>query len=280
MVLLTAGVHYFVTAPEKEEAEATVMIKSVKKGLYLSPLIPRYEIMVEGSDKATKVSKDTFNALEIGDEIEGYMRADRHFVTEDQIKSENIYFIPLLIGIYVAWLIFILNALGLMKFIERREKLNNALKHIITGLQITVLAIWFLVGALVTCLIAINVFHKVNASNLIETEAIVLDKSKKTVGSSKGFYTTYELLLRYSDEEGMVHVTNKAVTGETYWAYDDADLLTLFYRKNNVEDTFVQARSFGEIWQVFVNLFTFVLGLYFLSVYFLIRYLRKKLRAY
>lgn len=277
LAFLTAALHYALASPSDEkETEATVVVKDSKKGLYLFPLIPRYEVFVEGSDKPSKVSKKTYNAIEVGDDIHGYMIADRNFMTDYHLKRDRIYYTPILIGMYLFWLFIILDALGLTKKIRRRGKLSKAIERIGTGAQITGLITWFLAGAITICLIGTNVFHKLNTANLIETEATVLDKHKKRIGSSKGVYTTYELLLLYPDEAGEMHVTNKAVTGNTYWDYSGSDELTLFYRKNNVEDTFIQAKNFKEVWPTFVNLFTFMLGLYFVSIYLLIRHLRKK----
>lgn len=265
---MTIAVHYFVVAPEKQETEAIVGFKNSKKGLYL---FPRYEILVHGSDKETSVSKETYYSIEIGDNIEGYMRADRHFVTEDQIQMERLYFVPVLIFLDGFWFFYLLKMLSERKFVKQREKLAKLFKTIFKSGEIAILVSLLLAGLVMTILVVTNVYHKLDKSNLIEAEATVLAKDRSYTRSPRGSFSTYELLLLYSDREDRAQVTKKAVTRTTFKAYDSKDELTLFYRKNNVDDTFIQAESFNEVWPALVSLFTLIISLYFVSAYFILR---------
>lgn len=151
---------------------------------------------------------------------------------------------------------------------------------IIIALKISVrvmLIIYLISGLIMISLVATNAFHKLNKMNVIETDAIVLGGDWESIRSSQGgSYTTHELLLLYSDDKSETYITKKAVTGPTYRAYSRGDTITLFYRNNNVYDTFVQAESMKEIFPAFINFFTFIIGAYLVSLYSFYRNWRKK----
>lgn len=126
-------------------------------------------------------------------------------------------------------------------------------------------------------LVATNAFYKLNKFYATETETLVLGGEWNSVGSHRGgAYTTYELFLQYIDDNDEIYMTKKAITGDTYRHYSQGDTITLLYRNNNVYDTFVEAKSMKEVWEAFINFFTFILGLYVVSVFYLIRKWRKK----
>jgi|SRR5699024_9816206 len=277
LILLTSGLHYLITDLQGDkEVEAKVLLKNSKKGLYL---YPRFEVLVEGSDNASMISKEKYESIKIGDKVSGYIRGEESFVTEDDIQFELMIGIPILISFYIILLLWITGMLNSTAFVKRREKLRRTIMFTFLGSVTAILTIYLIAGFIMTSLLATNVFNKLNKFNLTETEAIVLGGDwNRTRSHRGGSYTTYELFLLYSDEENELYVTKKAVTGPTYEAYDVDDEITLFYRNNNVNDTFVQAESFEEIWPAFVNMFTFFIGLYLVSVFFIIRHWRKKYR--
>lgn len=95
-LLLAIVFHYLIieTIQLKEEPiEGTVISKNNKKGLYL---YPRFEIIVEGSDSFSMVTKEQFESITIGNQVTGYMRAEEPFMTDKDIQME------LLIGISIS----------------------------------------------------------------------------------------------------------------------------------------------------------------------------------
>lgn len=279
ILLLALGFHYLIVKTiqlKDKPVEREVLSKQVKKGLYL---FPRFEITVEGSEYPALISKDEFESIRIGDQVSGYMRGEDHFLTNKAIKMELIIGIPLLLFLYLATLFFAFAMLNSTSFVKKRGKLSTFLLSALGSITKLILLFYLLVGLIVLSLVVVNAYHKLNKNYLTEVDALVIDKDLERLGSARGVYMNYELLLYYLDHHGEGHITKKTVTGATYRMYNKGDSIGLFYRNNNVYDTFVQAKSMKEVLPAFFNLFTIMLGLYLVSVYYLLRqWCRKRQR--
>lgn len=280
ILLLTTGFHYLIVdtnALKEKPVEDLVTAKHSKKGLYL---YPRFEIQVEGSETPTMVSKEQFETITKGDTVSGFMRSEDTFMTEKEIQVELMIGIPILVLLYFVLFLWIIGLLNSTTFVKNRNKVSKVMKIAFKSAVTAILTIYLVSGFILTSLVAINVFHKLNKLNklnLTETSAIVLGGDWDRVRSHRGgSYTTYELLLLYASDENGIHITKKAVTGPTYDAYEQGETITLFYRKNNEYDTFVEAESLQEVVFTFVNFFIFIIGMYLVSVFYLIRHWRKK----
>ncbi|HLQ73482.1 MAG TPA: DUF3592 domain-containing protein [Bacillota bacterium] len=261
--------------PVQDEAESTVLLKSAKKGLYLPALIPRYEVVVVGSDTPTKVSKDMYDSIELGDEISGYISSKGHFETDYHIKIEKMYFIPLMIILDTVWFFVVLEWLQSTKFVKRRKVIKKVINNIFSRATIVLAIILILISVITTILIGTNLYHKFNASHLTEVEATVINKARESNLTVQHMFPTYELLLRYTNEEGEMYVSNKAVTWTTYKAYDNGDKLTMLYRENNHEDTFIKIKSINEIWPAFLNWPLIILAISNVGIFIYIRFWRQ-----
>lgn len=272
-ILLTSGAHYIITdIPLEEAVEDVVVEKNSKKGLYL---YPRFEIKVEGSETPSMVSKEQFESIEIGDKVSGYMRDEDTFLTDKNIQMELMIGIPILVLFYLILFFWTIGLLNSTTFVKRRKKLHKVMLIALKSSVRVMFIIYFISGLIMISLVATNAFHKLNKMNVTETDAIILGGDWETIRSNQGSYTNHELLLLYSDDKDETYITKKAVTGPTYRAYSKGDTITLFYRDNNVYDTFVQAESKKEIFPAFINFFTFIIGAYLVSLYSFYRKWRK-----
>lgn len=257
-----------------EPAEETVELKYSKKGLYL---YPRFEILVSNSERPSTVSKEQFESIHVGDNISGYMKNADTFVTEKDIQFEKALGIPILIVLYLGVLIFGSGLLKSTKFMKRNQTCRNLLQKMVKMSIYTVLTLYILLGMIFLALTATNIFHKMNKWNQTEVTATVLGGDFNETRSHRGAsYTTYELFLRYQDQEGEDYITKKAVTGTTYNKYDINENIPLFYRNGNVYDTFIFTKSASEIWQAFLNLYTLFIGFYLVSLFAMFKAWRKK----
>lgn len=276
IILVTSGWHYLMLETnnlKEEPVEGIVTMKYSKKGLYL---YPRYEVQVEGSETPSMVSKEQFETLEEGDTITGFMRNEDTLLTKENINNELMIGMPILVFLYFVLFMWMIGLLNSTNFVKNRSKLSHVMKRAFKITVTGILTIYLLAGFIMTSLVAVNIFHKLNKFNLTETDAIVLGGDWDRIRSNRGgSYTTYELMLFYSSDEDQVHITKKAVTGPTYNSYDQVDTLTIFYRNNNEYDTFVKAESIEEVVFAFVNIFTIIIGGYLVSVFYLIRHWRK-----
>ena len=278
LLLMTFGFTWlyinFSTTIKDEPVEETIEAKYSKKGLYL---YPRFEIHVSNSERPSTVSKEEFESIAVGDKISGYMKNTDTFVTEKDIQFEKALGIPIFVVLYFA--VFSLGT-GILKntrVIKKSRKLKNVLHTILKVSIYGILTIYILTGMVFTALTATNIFHKLNQWNLTEVKATVLGEDYNETRTQRGAsYTTYELFLLYEDEKGKDYITKKAVTGTTYNKYAIEEAIPLLYRNNDVHDTFVLTKDTNEIWPAFLNLYTFFIGFYFVSLFAMIKAWRKK----
>ncbi|GAA0336398.1 hypothetical protein GCM10008931_29990 [Oceanobacillus oncorhynchi subsp. oncorhynchi] len=161
--------------------------------------------------------------------------------------------------------------------IKNKLSYKNIVQKIFMTSLLTLLGLYLLTGLILIALITTNIFHKINSWNQTEVTATVLGGDYNETRSQRGAsYTTYELFLHFQDQEGNDYITKKAVTGTTYNKYDLDESIPLIYRNNNADDTFIATKSANEIWPAFLNLYTFFIGFYLVSVFAMIRGWRKK----
>lgn len=185
--------------------------------------------------------------------------------------------LPILVVIYAVLIVWMLAMLYSTTCVKRRKNLSTYTIKTIKNLGKMILVIYLMAGFIMLSLVAVNVFHKLNKFNLTKVDAYVMGGDWELTRSNRGgSYTNYELFLLYLDDERKRYITQKAVTGATYHEYERGDKITLFYRNNNAYDIFVQAKSMSEIWPAFLNFLTLILGLYVVSVFYLVRNWRKK----
>lgn len=257
-----------------EQIGATVESKHIKKGLYL---YPRFEVYVEGFESPMKISKEEYDDLSIGDKVYGSVRNEDKLMTATEIKFELMIGIPILLLLYIVVILWSSSMLNSSSFIKRQKRLHRFIMKTRKHATFVLFFLYLFAGAIMIILVGINAFNKVNKMNLTKTEAIVLGSDWDHIRSPKGgSYSTYELFLKYKDNKGESHITQKAVTSTTYDLYDQFDKVTLYYRNNNIYDTFIQTKSMKEYVFAFINLITIILALYLFSIIFIIYRRRKK----
>lgn len=277
-LLFALGAQYLISDVIRElndePIEATVEAKNIKKGLYL---YPRFEVYVEDFESPMKVSRKEYEDLSIGDKVYGSHRNEDKLMTETEIKFELMIGIPILFVLYAVLLFWSLSMLNSSSFVKRRKKLYQFIMATRKSVVYILFSIYLLVGFIMVILVGVNAFNKVNKLNLTKTEAVVLGGDWDNVRSHRGgSYSTYELFLIYEDNKEELYITKKAVTRTTYNNYDQFDEVTLYYRNNNIYDTFIQTESMKEYILAFVNMFTIILALYIFSIIYIIRHKRKK----
>src|SRR5690625_3149684 len=257
-----------------EPVEETIELKYSKKGLYL---FPRFEIIASNSERPSTVSKEQYESINIGDQISGYKKNADTFLTEKDIQFEIRLGVVILVFLYLFMFALSGSLLKNAKFFVKNKKRKNIL-HKMTKVNLYgVLAIYIAVGMTFTALTATNMVHKLNKWNQTEIEATVLGGDSHRTRSQRGSsYTTYELFLLYQDQEGINHITKKAVTGNTYNAYDTEESIPLVYRNTNEYDTFIQTKHVNEIWPAFINLYVCFIAVYLISLFFIVKAWRKK----
>ncbi|MFS0751637.1 hypothetical protein [Oceanobacillus sp. 1P07AA] len=264
---------HFSSTIHDEPVEETVELKYSKKGLYL---YPRFEVHVSNSERPSKISKEQFDAIQVGDKISGYMKNADTFVTEKDIQFEKTLAIPVFIFLYFPVMMFGCLLLKDIKFIKNNHTRKEQIKRILKISGYSLLTAYIILGMIFVILTAINIFNKMNEWNQTEVTATVIDGDFNETRSHKGAsYTTYELFLHYQDREGRDYITKKAVTGTTYNEYRLEENIPLIYRNNNVHDTFISTESVNEIWPAFLNLFTIFLGFYIVSLFAMYKAWRK-----
>ncbi|HLQ73167.1 MAG TPA: hypothetical protein VK125_02985 [Bacillota bacterium] len=257
-----------------DRTDVTIESKHSKKGLYL---YPRYEIKIEDMDEYAQISKEEFEHLRIGDTISGYLYNENSFKTDTERQFEMRLGIFIQFILYLFVLFFFFGMLNHTKFIKRRKKPHRIVTNIFRSTLITIVATYLLTGFIFMSLVGVNLFHKFNVFNLTEATTIPYDDVSTTYRSHRGTgYTTDELFVYYIDANDESHLTRKAVSSETYRKYLRGEEVTLYYRNNNVDDTFVKVESMKEVWPALINILTIIMGLYLVSVFFLIKKWRQK----
>lgn len=274
IVLITFGFQMLLLNQDTLSTPTEAEIESIhsKKGLYL---YPRYEIQVDESDFYSKVTKQEYEQLKVGDTISGFL-SDNSFKTKTERAFE--FRLGILIQIVLYLVTFFMGAglLSSMKWVKRKGKLKTALERVVRTSVLSILALYFIVGFIFVLLIAVNGFHKLNKWNLVETRAIAYDGASETYNGNGAFYTVHELFLVYFDEEENMHLSRKAVTSKTFQRYLEGDKIDIYYRKNNVNDTFIKTESPSEILFAIFNVLTLFIALYIASVISVLIKWRKK----
>ena len=264
---------YNINIFEGEPVEEIIEQKYSKKGLYL---YPRFEIVVSNSDQPSRVTREQFESIQIGDQISGIRRGET-FLTSKDIQFEKRVSIPIFIFLYFGVFAYGGGLLREIKFIKGNQTLLNLLNRILRMLKAIVLATYISIGAYFVTMTATNAFNKLNKINQTEVIATLLDRDLLEIRTQRGAsYTTYELFLGYQDQEGNDYVTKKAVTRPTYYKYAFKESMPLTYRNNNMYDTFVSVEGTDEVLPAYFNLYTIFMGLYIFSLLIMFKAWRNK----
>ena len=240
---------------EQEKNMVTAMIydKTAEKLLFsgmsyivlLQPgLLEKTVLQIPPGDRVG-VPKLKFEALEIGDTIDGYS-IEGVFYTLSELKYEEkwFYIVLCLVSIYpLGYIIYILFKIKRVEeFFNRHDFGLGIVIHTIFwgGLLVFLLFMYREMAADVK-----NGYEKFYGKNYIETVATITDHYKH-YGSGKDDQWYYYLALAYKDESGERFHLTKEVKKNTYLNYMDGEL-PINYKKDNPYNAFAQKTEIKDV---------------------------------
>lgn len=227
----TAAIVYEKTA-EKHLFSGISYIVLLKPGL-----VEKTVSKLSTGDWAT-VSKVEFEALEIGDTIDGYsIQGVFHTLNELKTDFKWFYIVLCIVGIYPFGYIcyWLLKVKKVKAFITRYDVGLGIVMYIILGVGLLLLLL-FMYREIVADLK--NGCEKYFGEHHIETIATVTDYHREHRGGIRA-PTYYYLTIAFEDEnDGLYHVT-KEVKYHTYRTYKD-DVLPISYKKEDPYTVYVQ----------------------------------------
>lgn len=268
-------VNFFHTS-DKQVAEYYVLEKQSEKGMFFGP---RYTVVTDNNTVGNYVSKEEFDSLEIGDTIKGHETFEYGFFTKmDQIYDG--FFLLLLI--FIIGFMFIMLLYGFIISIpaveqameKRKEQEPRKKKRNWFGLSL--LGVILILAIAYTSLYSLNLFHKLVPINQTTTTGQIVDREYDLNIKPRADYSTYELTIVFTAEDGETYQVKKGVTSETYNKY--GNVIDLKYRNKNPYDIFIQTESIGETIGAIMNVSTVIYLLCLLIFYLLFRHFMKKRR--
>src|SRR5699024_5356465 len=128
-VLFAVGFQFLLLNQDtlSDRTEVTIESKHSKKGLYM---YPRYEIKIEGMDEYSKISKEEFEHLRVGDTISGYLYSENSFTTDTERQFEMRLGIFIQFVLYLFVLFFFFGMLNNTEFIKRHKKPHRIVSNV------------------------------------------------------------------------------------------------------------------------------------------------------
>ena len=263
--------------------------KWAEKGLFGKPT---YFLGVGHSDTrlySASTYKKTFQELDIGDVVEGYIKGD-YFYTGKGLhgKALTFYIILFLISLYPLGY-FLYNGFRIQFFVNWFDSMfSRVLKPLMVICIVGIMIIY-------TLPFFVNGVQKALPYGKINTEAIVIDSEEKVIANyrSSKLIAKY-LTLAYSNRDGESIFTKKEVTHDAYLEYRDATNLRVpvSYRAKNEHDIFIRGITISDVRYIITDVrfffFVLILFIFFILTYFqlhlewknlglgLLKYSRKK----
>lgn len=238
---------------EKNVVTATIYDKTAEKHLFsgmsyivlLQPGLLEKTVLQIPPSYRVGVPKLEFEALEIGDTIDGYS-IEGIFYTLSELKHEKkwFYIVFCLVGIYpLGYIIYVLFKIKKIKqFIDRHD----------FGLGIVMYTVFW--GGMLVLLLFMyremaadlkNGYEKFYGKDYIQTVATITDHYKYH-GSGRDAQWYYYLALAYKDETGGQFHLTKEVKKNTYLNYMDGEL-PIKYKKDNPYNVFAQKTGTKDV---------------------------------
>src|SRR5699024_2921070 len=85
-------------------------------------------------------------------------------------------------------------------------------------------------------------------------------------------YSSYEITIRFTAEDGEEYQVKKGVTRQTYEKYIEGMPIKIKYRDKNTYNIFVKAKSYYETMMTFFSIYMMLLLLRIFILYLLISY--------
>ncbi|MFJ7936195.1 hypothetical protein [Sporosarcina sp. NPDC096371] len=254
---------------EMNAETATVFGKTAEKHLFsgityiilLQPELLEKTVLQIPKDYRVAVSQSEFEALEIGDTINGYS-IQGVFYTLSELKYEDkwFYIVLCLVGIY---------PLGyIMYILFKIKKVEEFISRLDFGLGVIMYTVFW--GGLIVFLLFMyremaadlkNGYEKFYGKEYIETVATITDHYNYH-GSGRDPQQYYYLALTYQDGSGERFYLTKEVRRNTYLNYLDEQLL-IKYKKDNPYNAFAGETEKKD---VFNFLMTVKIWLHFLVI--------------
>ena len=254
---------------EMNAATATIYDKTAEKYIFngmsyivlLQPGLLEKTISKIAPGYRVGVSKLEFEALEIGDTIDGYL-IEGVFYTPSELKYEDrsLYFVLGFVGLYpLAYICYLLFKIKRFeKFVERHDFGLGVIMYTVFwgGLSVLLLFMYREMAADLK-----NGYEKFYGENYIETVATITDQYTYS-GSGRDYQQYYYLALAYQDESGEQYHLTKEVRRNTYLNYLDGEL-PIKYKKDNPYNAFAQKTekrdvfnflTSQEIWMHFLGI--------------------------
>lgn len=268
----------FYLSPEKEAVEQYVIDKQSEKGLFLAP---RYRVITDDSPYGNDVTRKTFDSLEFGDKISGYKTNEYGFFTTLDQLYEGSILLAIFIVLGTGFLAILSQLLTMIPAVERIEaKLKRQRFYMIlkNGFVYSFLAIGFLVMFSYVALYTNNLFHKLVPIGQTEVEGQVIGRDYEFHRSRRGGYSTYDLMITFTAQDGNSYQVKKRVTRSTYDKYEYYASVPLNYRNRNPNDIFIKTESMMELIGTVISWPTLLYGICLIILYFLLRPKVKALR--
>jgi len=268
--------NFFLT-PEKEAVQHEIVELQSEKGLFLNP---RYQAVIDDGT-SHYLSKKEFDSLQVGDHVKGHYTYEYGFFTKwDQIYG-SVILIPLMI---ILPALFGMVAIGMFLSLfdddeikykdaegeeakdEAKKKKDKKKKAKKDWFGYSLLAIVTIIVIAYTSVYTGNLIHKIIPVGQTEAEGKVMDREKEEKFRASADYSSYELTIRFTAEDGEEYQVKKGVTRQTFEKYIEGMPIKIKYRDKNPYDIFVKTKSFDETMMTFFNIYTmfYLLGIFIL----------------
>lgn len=252
ITLFVLNMQFFV---KSDPVEGRVLGKHTEKSLFMPP---SYKLIIKGYDSKTRVSKEQFSEINVGDIIPGYKKSKNKFLAESSVFYEKRLGVQILIISYLIILLLIISFTNNSQVMDVSQKKYRQATKLIKEIGLGVLIVIFIFVTLFTG-VNINLFHKINLWNQKETIGIVKEKEKEVISGRRRTSIFHDLWIEYTDRQNETILTKKGVSGATYKKYEVNDIIPIAYRKRNSYDLFIKMNDSKEILAI---VFSFYVILY------------------
>lgn len=268
----------FFLSSDKLDAEYYVLEKQSEKGLFLGP---RYSVITDNDNGSNFVSKKVFDSLEFGDIIHGHGTDEYGFFTKmDQIYDGSLLILLIIIlGFMFIFLLY--GCIVSIPAVERKLKkleMYRTKKKKRNRLGTSILLVILPLALAYSSLYSLNLFYKVVPVGQTFVEGHIIDREFDWNFTPKADYSTYELTIVFTAEDGETYQVKKGVTRATYHNYEYKSSIGLKYRNNNPYDIFIEADSIKEIIGTIANVYTVLYVLCLVTFYLLCRHYKEERR--
>lgn len=167
---------------------------------------------------------------------------------------------------------FIISIPAVERIVDQREARRPAKKNrnwLGTGILIVLIPIALIFSTLYT----VNLFHKLVPIGQTTVEGHIVDRDFDDNYTKKADYSTYDLTISFTANDGETYQVEKGVTQATFAAHESTSSIDVKYRNNNPYDIFINTKGIGEIVFAIVNVQTMIFLLCLLVFYMLFKFI-------